>query len=411
MNDAQQDRRQFLKTSLAGMAGAAGLARANRMTEGMTDGKAPDGVSAAGAGPVMRTLGRTGLRVPVVSMGTGDTQDPGLVRAAIDGGVRLLATSSYYGNGENERMLSRVLKDRKRDSVVVVTSVMADGYDFKAANWTAATKAGPFLKKFEGSLKRLEVDCIDIFLLPFAAKRESVFFEPLLKAMEQIKKQGKARFIGVATHQFEPEAIRAAQETGVYDVVLTALNFRRENRVELLQAIESASRAGMGVIAMKTMAGAFWDKEKTRPINATAALKWAIESEHVHTAVPGLTSHDQLAADLSVMKNPALTDPERAELKLAFDLRPDAPYCQQCGRCVPQCRHGLDIPTSMRAYMYAHGHGNLRHARRALAWAGGPAAACADCVACSVRCAMGSDVKGKMLDIARLASVPEDFLG
>ena len=49
------------------------------------------------------------------------------------------------------------------------------------------------LNVLEAGLKSLGVDHVDIFLLPHVAKRESVFFEPLLKAMESIKKQGKAR--------------------------------------------------------------------------------------------------------------------------------------------------------------------------------------------------------------------------
>lgn len=402
MKKAILNRREFLKTGLAGAAGAAALANLNLRA----DEKKP-----AEGRIVLRTLGRTGIQVPIVSMGTGDTNDSGLVKAALEGGVGLLATSANYGNGQNERMIGQIIKGRNRDSAVVMTSVFPDGYDFKVGLWTEATKAGPFMERFEGSLKRLEMECVDIFLLPFAAKRESVFFEPLLKAMEQIKKQGKARFIGIATHQHEPEAIRAAAETGIYDVAMTAYNFRKENRLEILEAVESASRAGMGIIAMKTMAGAFWDKEKIHPVNGTAALKWALQSEHVHTVVPGLTTHEQLAADLSVMKNPSLSEPEKADLKLTLNDRPDGPYCQQCGQCVGQCRHGLDVPTFMRSYMYAYGYGNLAHARDTLSLANCPDVPCAECGTCTVRCAMRYDVQGKMLDIARLGRVPREFLG
>jgi predicted aldo/keto reductase-like oxidoreductase len=396
---SRQNRREFLKAGLAGIAGAAVLARPDLIAGAVN----PGGEKSAEAKPVLRTLGKTGLRVPIVSMGTGDTQDAGLVRAALDAGMVLLATSQYYGNGQNERMIGQVLKGRKRDSVLVMTSAMPDGYDFKAATWTEATKAGPFLEKIEGSLKRLETDCVDILLLPFAARRESVFFEPILKAMEQIKRQGKARFIGIATHQFEPEAIRAAVETRVYDVAMTAYNFRKENRAEIQKAVEDAAKAGMGIIAMKTMAGAFWDKERTLPVNSKAALKWALQNENIHTAVPGMTNFEQLGADRSVMRDPVLSDPEKADLKLAFDSRGDGPYCQQCGQCVSQCRHELDIPTTMRAYMYAHGYGNPGRARETLSRAGIDPSACDDCGTCAVRCAMGADVRLKMRDMARLA--------
>jgi uncharacterized protein len=404
--NSKPNRRDFLKTGLAGVAGAAVLGGV-RLSAG--ESKTAAG-GAEAVKPVLRTLGRTGITLPVVGMGTGDTQDPKFIEAALDTGIVLLGTSHYYGDGLNERMLGQVLKGRKRGSAVVMTSVMPDGFDFKNGVFTEASKPEPFLKKFEASLKNLETDCVDIFLLPFVAKRESVFFEPMLKTMEGIKKQGKARFIGVATHQFEDEAILAAAETGVYDVVLTAVNFRKENRLKILSAAETASKAGLGVIAMKTMAGRFWDKEKTQPINGKAALKWVLRNECIHTSVPGITTHEQLKTDWDLMKDLTLSDEEKAELKLSFGPMPDAPYCQQCGECVSQCRHGLDIPTAMRAYMYAYGYGNVRHAQETLALAGNSIGACNGCGACTVRCSMRSDIRSKMLDIARLADVPRVFL-
>ncbi|MDM7926365.1 MAG: aldo/keto reductase [bacterium] len=396
MDRTPQNRRDFLKTGLAGAAGLALLGGRGVSAGPFRTGDRPTAV---------RTLGRTGIRLPVVSMGAGDTQDPALVTAALDAGIVLLATSAYYYNGQNETMIGRIVKGRKRDSAVIMTSAMADGFDHKAGVWTASTRAEPFVEKFEGCLKRLEMETVDIFLLPFVARRESVFFEPLLRAMEKIRKEGKARFIGVATHQFEHEAIRAAAETGVYDVVMTALNFRKDNRLEILSAAEAASKAGMGVIAMKTMAGAFWDREKTKPINASAALKWAVQNPCVTTAVPGITTYEQLAADVAVMRDPSLTAGEKAELQLSAAAPADGPFCQQCGQCVGQCRDGLDMPTLMRSYMYAYGYGNLEHARQTLALARRPENVCGECRDCAVRCPMRSDVRGKIRDIARLESL------
>jgi uncharacterized protein len=394
MKNRCQNRRDFLKTGLAGLAGTAALAGLNLEA---TERKETKGKI------IRRKLGKTGIRLPVVSMGTGDTSDAALVKAALDRGIVLLATSQYYGNGLNERMIGQVVKGRRRDSALVMTSAMADGYDFKNGLFTEASKPQPFLEKFEGSLKRMELEYVDIFLLPFAARRESVFFEPLLKAMEQIKKQGKSRFIGIATHQFEPEAIRAAVETGIYDVVMTAYNFRKKNHAEIREAVEAASKAGMGIIAMKTMAGAFWDKDKKEPINAKAALKWVLQNEHVHTAVPGITAYEQLEMDLSVMKDLALTDAEKSELKLSLGDASNRLYCQQCGQCVGQCRHGMDIPTRMRARLYAYGHGNLSHARETLSLAGDSGIGCVRCASCSVTCAAGFDVKSSMVELGGIS--------
>ena len=146
---------------------------------------------------VSRKLGKTGIELPVVSIGTGDTSDPGLIRAALDAGVKLFATSQYYGEGRNEKMVADVIKERGRNSAIIMTSAMPEGFNHKEGIFNENAGVESFINKFEESIKRLGY--VDIFLLPFMAKRESVFYAPYLNAMENIKKQGKARFIGIST--------------------------------------------------------------------------------------------------------------------------------------------------------------------------------------------------------------------
>jgi predicted aldo/keto reductase-like oxidoreductase len=228
--------------------------------------------------------------------------------------------------------------------------------------------------------------------------------------MENIKKQGKARFIGIATHKFEDEAIRAAADTKIYDIILTAYNFRKKNAAEIKDAIAYAAGAGLGIIAMKTMAGAYWDKEKTKPINTKAALKWVLQDENVHTTVPGLTTFDQLKQNIELMNDLRLTEEEKQSLQPVTTCLPTGVYCHQCGECIPQCPNSLDIPTIMRSYMYAYGYKNLSHAQQTLSMANLDQLPCNDCNTCNVQCVMGNDVKTKITDIARLNSVPKEFL-
>lgn len=107
------DRRKFIKQGLLGVTGA-GLA-AHSLSHPNPD--------PATSKTIRRTLGKTGITLPVVSMGTGDTDNPNLVKAAMDGGIMLYATSRYYGNGRNEEMMGKVLKDRPGDSYIIATSV------------------------------------------------------------------------------------------------------------------------------------------------------------------------------------------------------------------------------------------------------------------------------------------------
>jgi aryl-alcohol dehydrogenase-like predicted oxidoreductase len=395
-------RRDFLKAGLAGAAGMAVMSCTGDKAESGTEKKQK---------VVTRKLGRTGIVLPVISIGTGDTNDSGLIKAALEMGVKLYATSQYYGNGNNEKMLAEVFEEKQKGDAIVVTSTAPDNYDYRKGVFNKGAKVEPFLERFESSLRRLGSDGVDIMLLPSMATKESVFYEPYLRAMEDIKKQGKARFVGIATHSLEHEALRAAADTGVYDVAMVAYNYRKKNLAELDEALEYATGKGMGIIAMKTMAGSYLDEERTQPVNTLASLKWVLRNENIHTTVPGVTTFDQLRSDFAVMADMSLTDAEKADLELSMRSGKDGPFCQQCGRCVPQCRLALDIPTIMRSHMYAFGYRNLATARETLDLAIKDSDPCGRCQACSVTCAMGHDVRGKVTKISRLADVPREFLG
>ncbi|MBU8920917.1 MAG: aldo/keto reductase [Bacteroidales bacterium] len=400
-----KNRRDFLKTGLVGAAGMTVFACSSSKTDSEAETKSDTKKKL-----VHRKLGNTGIELPIVSLGTGDTSDPGLIKAALDGGVKLLATSQYYGNGSNEKMVGEVVKNSDKDSIIIVTSASPEDFNHREGVFNKGAKVEPFIEKIDKSLMQLGVECVDIFLLPFMAKKESVFYEPYLRAMEDIKKQGKARFIGIATHSHEDEAIRAAVEAKIYDVAMVAYNFRKKNRDEIGEAMAFASKQGMGIIAMKTMAGAFWDEGRTEPINSEAALKWVLQNENVHTTVPGVMTYDQLEKDLALMADLSLSDAEKADLKLSLHERPDGPFCQQCGSCVPQCTKSLDIPTLMRSHMYAYGYRNLAHAQETLSSVVSGTDPCGGCATCSVSCAMDFNVRSKIAKVARLNDVPGEFL-
>ncbi|RLD31531.1 MAG: hypothetical protein DRI73_08575 [Bacteroidetes bacterium] len=403
--EPKQTRRKFLRNGLLAVTGSSVIVPS--IAGSTRNGKE----ETAKQDFVYRTLGKTGIKIPIVSMGTGNTDNPALIRAAIDKGVKLFATSEYYHNGNNEKMLGEVLKDRPRDSFHIMTGTNGGlEIDYKNGLFKPETDPNAYLESANGCLKRLQVEYVDFFSLGFAARRESVFYEPLLKALETFKKQGKTKYLGIGTHKFEPEAIRAAADTGVFDVVMTAYNFKKNNIAEIEEAINYAAGKGMGIIAMKTMAGAYWDKERTMPINTRAALKWVLNNENIHTTVPDCSSFDQLDQDLNLMGDYKLTEDEKQDLELTSDKLSTGIYCQQCGKCIPQCKEGLDIPTIMRSYMYAYGYKNLAHAKHTLQSASVPVSACSGCATCTIDCTMGFDISKKLADINRLSDVPEEFL-
>jgi L-lactate utilization protein LutB len=117
-----------------------------------------------------------------------------------------------------------------------------------------------------------------------------------------------------------------------------------------------------------------------------------------------------LDANLSVMADTTLTPQEKSDLKLTESNTIAGLYCAQCGRCREQCVAHLEIPTHMRSYMYAYGYHDLARAKGALDQVEMASLPCSDCGSCRVRCTMGFHVKERAMDIARLRTVPEDFL-
>jgi len=395
----RHDRRSFLKAGLASLAAGAAMPRLLAAPAPPAPAKRP---------LVYRTLGRTGLKLPVVSMGVMNADNPNLVRAALDAGIVHLDTAHVYQRGRNEEMVGGVIKGRPRDAFVIATKILPGGTDPKTGLFSGDTKPAGFLEKFDLSLKRLGLAFVDILYVHNISNPGNVTYGPIVEVVTRLKQEGKTRFIGISTHQNEPAVIQAMTDSKVYDVALTAYNFRQPHLDELHRAIAAAAKAGLGIVAMKTQAGAFWDEGRTRPINMAAALKWALQNEDVHTAIPGFTTFDQLELDLAVMADLHLNP---SELK---DLRGEGQqaglYCSQCRRCTAQCPAGLDIPALMRGYMYVHGYRNLLAAKDAVAGLPLETLPCRDCGACPVRCTMQFDVRRRVLDVARIGQVPDSFL-
>ncbi len=397
------NRRQFLKKSIIGISGAALLP--SNLNIGA-------GVEAVKAGPPdlpFRTLGKTGIKTPLISMGTSGATASGFVRAAYEAGIKLFFSATYYGEGNNEKLVGEGLKGLPRDSFVVGTAVPPDGLDTRTGTFIKSFDPQAYLKKTEESLKRFGLDYLDIFLFPFAGKREMVLNEGVLKAVEQLKKQGKTRFVGIASHSDTEEALEAAVDSGIYEVAMIAYNYKTINKDSLNSAIDKAIAAGIGIVAMKTTAGAY-DEKTGPPLNTDAAFKWVLQNKNISSIVSGMSSFEEMQKNLTMLQNLKMSDQELKDLKLTSLNSETGLYCHQCRKCIPQCPHNLDIPTIMRSYMYAYGYKNIAQAWHTLASAVKSGSSCKKCEVCNVNCTAGFDVKSKILDISRLSDVPKDFV-
>jgi len=357
---------------------------------------------------VYRTLGKTGIKVPVISMGVMNADNPNLVKAALDNGIVLLDTAWSYQRGRNEKMIGSVIKDYPRDSYVIATKIPGRPSNRQTGLFTKETTGEDFIKKFNESLERLGLDYVDILYLHNSWKREATLFEPLMKAMAVIKKEGRARFLGVSTHRNEPEVIQAAIDSQFYDVILTSYNFKQDHIDQLRKAIAKAANAGLGIVGMKTFVGGYLDGEKTKPVDAKAALKWVLQDKNVTTIIPGFTTFEQMETDLSVMEDMVFNKKDSELLELGYNS-PGGVYCQSCETCLKQCPKHLPIPDLMRAHMYAYAYRNHWEAKELISMLDVNSNVCQDCSSCIVKCPKGFNIREKIAEVISLKSVPEQF--
>lgn len=349
----------------------------------------------------VRILGRTGVKIPVLSMGVMRADNPNLLRAAYNSGIFHFDTAHGYQNGRNEEMVGNFFQDKPRDSFFIATKVPFKspfGDDFET----------DFNEKFALSLKRLKMDYVDILYAHAPKNAEEVLDERMINLMKSIKESGKARFVGFSTHAHRPEQLDAAVKAGIYDVILLSYNFKLQNLEETKAAIERAAKAGIGLVAMKTMTGGVEDAEGKKKINAQACLKWAWENEYITTAIPGFTNYDELDECLAAAHDTTLTNDERSYLASLCDK--EGVFCQQCNQCVAQCPQQLPIPDIMRAYMYTYGYKYSQLSKETLAGLNLAQDACSGCETCKVKCPSGFKVGEKIAAITPVMQIPNEFL-
>jgi len=406
--ETNRSRREFLALGLA--VPATGLASATDPARWSLQ-SVPQPLPASPVKLAYRTLGKTGLKVTTVGFGCMTTSDASVVERAADIGISYFDTARVYQQGNNERMVGAALKRKRKDITLSTKSIARD-------------KPGA-LADLETSLRELGTDYVDIWYLHLKNTPADVT-DDLLEAQRIAKQQGKIRFSGVSTHQGYQELIPMLAKKGLVDVVLTMYNFSMEKAVQ--EAIAEASKAGMGIVGMKVMAGGFRRRPAGPPPSGPgappsgavppggrppgprpeppaqlkqqgamlAALKWVIKDPNVHTTIPGMQDMEQLDENLRAMAEPYGPDEEKL---LAQQLELITPlYCRTCGKCDATCAKGLPVADVLRYLSYADGYGQFALAREEYAKLPRELAnvRCRDCGPCTVSCPFGVQVSSRL---------------
>lgn len=161
-----------------------------------------------------RKLGNTNIEITPIIMGSWqagkarwvgieDKETIKAIREAVELGITTIDTAEVYGQGHSERIVAQALKDI-RDKAIYATKVFANHLKYDQV-----------IDACENSLRNLETDYIDLYQIHWPSgswNSEVVPIEETMKALNELKKQGKIRAIGVSN--FSVQQLQEAQQYG-----------------------------------------------------------------------------------------------------------------------------------------------------------------------------------------------------
>ena len=228
-----------------------------------------------------RTLGRTGLRVSVMGIGTGGPSNMGqstgvpeadvarLIRRALDLGINFFDTAAAYG--ESEAILGRALCGVPREDYVLATK-------FHPARDGVLATPDQVTASVEQSLQRLQVDCIDV--MQFHGVEPNDYrpsIDTLMPTVLRLREQGKFRFIGVSEtygRDHGHEMLPTALEEDVFDTAMVGYNLLSPTPEHVV--LPGCREKNVGVICMVAVRRALSRPEVLRERIADAKARGLI---------------------------------------------------------------------------------------------------------------------------------------
>ena len=236
-----------------------------------------------------RSLGRSGLKVSAISMGTfsfggegdfakvasqGVKEAQRLVDVCIDGGVNLFDTANMYSLGRSEEILGEVLQG-KRDQVLISSKArmrIGDGPNDEGVS------RYHLIRECERSLKRLRTDHIDIYIMHEWDGLTPL--EEMLSALDMLMRQGKIRYIGCSNYSgwHIMKALGIAEQKNLPRFVTQQIHYTLEAREAEYELLPISVDQGLGVMVWSPLAagllsGAFG--RNRAPASSRQASGWS----------------------------------------------------------------------------------------------------------------------------------------
>lgn len=285
-------RREFLE-QVGGSAAAAGVGYG--LIGELAEARAAEGGIDRGTLPT-RTLGRTGAKVSILAFGCGsrflmyENEDEALavLNHAIDSGITYVDTAYSYGDGKSETRVGKVMATRRKD-VWLATKIPDRTRD-------------EFMRRLEGSLKRLQTDHVDLLHIHSLGRAEDLAKieapDGALKGLLEAREQKMARAIGMTSHT-SGEVLAQAIERCDLDCVQMALNASQNGRFEEL-ALPAARAKNLGVIAMKVTGQEYLLREGKGEMEELMRYSLSLP---VTTAVVGMPRREMLEHNVEMARS------------------------------------------------------------------------------------------------------------
>ncbi len=341
-----------------------------------------------------RPLGKTGMKISDISFGAGRLTSGSLVLRAIDRGMNYIDTAPDYGKSED--YIGEVMNKIQRDKVFIASKFCKPG------KWShlrfGATKK-EYIEVVENSLTRMKTDYLDVCLVhgiggsskDIEEAKKSLLDENMLRAADELKKAGKIRSLGVSSHgpHNMEDLLLMAVQSGHYDMIMPAFNFMQFPKLSNL--LKEAQKKQVGVIAMKTLAGAKkMDLETGDLPFEQAALKWVLAHKEVAGLVIGIKNIANLDLYLPASGEKMTTTDQKLLKKYARTF--GRQYCRTgCNACGASCPAGVPIATTLRYQMYFKDYEMEKRAMESYEALDAPAKACETCTerSCIDACPFG----------------------
>lgn len=340
-----------------------------------------------------RRLGRTNFEVSDISLGSGrirGEKGERLAREAIERGVNYFDTAPDYSEEGSELALGRAMKG-KRDRMFLATKFCTP-----QGHLQAGSSVAQYMEAVEASLGRLQTDYVDLVHVHACDTLDRLRDPNLHEAFGRLKEQGKARFLGFSSHTPNLERVaNAAIDDGRFDVMMLA--YHHGAWPNLQQIVDRAAASDMGVVAMKTLKGAYHrglvDLRPETDSYAQAAFKWVLANPSVACLVISFFEPEHVDEYLYASGG-RLSESDLALLE-KYDRMIAGRHCfQHCGACLDSCPEQLAIDDVLRYRMYFESYGDQKEAMRLYASLPKQADVCAGCSApCLGACPHGVPIQ------------------